>query len=619
MAENTKNRIIVALGLKFDDKTVEQVRSKISAMGNQLARAGDRAKRIGEGMQRVGSTLTRTISAPILLAGGYIAKVSGDFEAAMNVLQAKSGAATDELAAMRDMAKKLGQETQFTAANAAEGMIEFAKAGFNAKQVLDAIGPALNFAVVGQMELGEVTALVANTLAQFNLQATDATHIADVLSKAADISTTDVRELGEALTYAGATANAAGMDIRETSAVLAALANVGMKSSMAGTALANAIMKIAAPTDAGRKAMKKLGLSYGDFVDKSGKLKRPFGDFLAALGEAGASTEDLVDILDQRAARAFVGLVADSSKLTASMAGLSDVEGNAAKQAEVMMKGFNGALKTLKSAAEGLAIAIGDTGLMKFLTESLNGISKILRQISALNPRLLRTITIVTGGVALVGPLIAGVGLLVKGFGLLAASAATGWLSVAAGPILAIAAIGALYLIIDDFVGWIQGRPSVIGYLFPASEWPRLQEFRQWAKDVGAFLFTSNEGSLFDLWRKDLEFIVYYLNKVIELIARFPGVSMPGGAQFGGITASDTLKAPTSWKDFFVPASIRNAQPVPAGTGGAGVVRQTVSPTINVSITKPGSTADDIMTVIRRESAKVFGDLALQVQPPWAQ
>jgi TP901 family phage tail tape measure protein len=647
-----KNRILVALGLKFDDSTLDHVRQRIAGLQSNLARTGERFKRFGEGAERVGRSLTGYVSAPLLLAGGAIAKVGGDFEAAMNVLEVKSGAVGAELVALRERAKELGATTQFTAAQAAEGMIEFAKAGLRADQVLQVIGPALDFAVSAQMGLGEVAALTANTLSQFSLEADRAVDVADFLSKAAGASTTTVQDLGEALTYAGSSASAVGMDLRETSAVLAAMANVGIKGSMAGTALANAMIRLAAPSKSALATLKKLGIAHSDYVDSAGRMKKPLQEFLAALNRSGASIGDLVEIFDQRAARAFVGLVGDTSKLAATTDALADAEGNAAKQAAVMMKGFQGALKSLRSAVEGLAIAIADTGLLKFFTRALDGITKLVRGITNLNPRLLRTITIIGGIAALIGPILIGVGLAAKAFGMLAKSAAAGWLAVAAPWLLAIGAVAALYLIVDDFIAWLQGRPSFIGHLLRDVEFQKLEEFRKyfrlWMREIYETLYPKKvqTGSIFAGILADMVKLIHFTMKLIRILEKASAIPLlssilPGGAARARESSARVLdsvnKPPVgSFARPNISGSTRaressarvldsvNNPPVgsfarPNMSGSTSTTRQTISPTINVSITKPGSTTDDILTAIRRETANMFGDLAIQLQPPLAQ
>ena len=74
------------------------------------------------------------------------------------------------------------------------------------------------------------------------MTADQAGRAADVFATITSSANTDVHQLGEAMKYASSTANAAGMDIEQTAAVLGVLADSGIKGSMAGTTF-NAMLR----------------------------------------------------------------------------------------------------------------------------------------------------------------------------------------------------------------------------------------------------------------------------------------------------------------------------------------------------------------------------------------
>jgi TP901 family phage tail tape measure protein len=76
----------------------------------------------------------------------------------------------------------------------------------------------------------------------FTMTADQAGRAADVFATITSSANTDVHQLGEAMKYASSTANAAGMDIEQTAAVLGVLADSGIKGSMAGTTF-NAMLR----------------------------------------------------------------------------------------------------------------------------------------------------------------------------------------------------------------------------------------------------------------------------------------------------------------------------------------------------------------------------------------
>ena len=79
----------------------------------------------------------------------------------------------------------------------------------------------------------------------FGIEASQMSDVADVLTVTANSSAQTLIDLFEALKMGGPQAAAAGESIRETSAAIAVLANMGIKGSLAGTALRKSFSQFA--------------------------------------------------------------------------------------------------------------------------------------------------------------------------------------------------------------------------------------------------------------------------------------------------------------------------------------------------------------------------------------
>ena len=165
---------------------------------------------------------------------------------------------------------KLRRNTMFSMEEMGGAFLEFTKQGFNAKEALEALPAITALATVGFTSLEESTKIMAQTMHEFNLEAEDASHIADVLAKAANMSAADVETFGVAMSYAGPIAGQAGLTFEETAASISILSNMGLRASKAGTSLAAALTKMMKPTDVVEKQMRDMGLS---FFDAEGEMK----------------------------------------------------------------------------------------------------------------------------------------------------------------------------------------------------------------------------------------------------------------------------------------------------------------------------------------------------------
>jgi phage-related minor tail protein len=116
-------------------------------------------------------------------------------------------------------------------------------------------------------------------------------------------------------------------------------------------------------------------------------------------------------IFGVRAGPAMQALISQGSgALRAFTTVLENSGGRAKEVANVQMAGFNGAMRELRSAFEGLQIAIADSGLLEFVTELVRGLSGLVRSLGNVNPRFMRTGVVIAGLAAVVGPLLIAVG-----------------------------------------------------------------------------------------------------------------------------------------------------------------------------------------------------------------
>ncbi len=189
-----------------------------------------------------------------------IVKPAVDFEYAM----ARVGAVTEEAAnsenfkKLKDQAKELGRTTQYTSADAAKAMQFLAMAGYSANQILAATPAILNLAIADNMELGQAADIVSGILNGFGMNADKAAKASDVLTKASVATTTNVTELGEALKFVAPAAATVGSSLEETTSLIGILSSANIKSTMAGTMMRSAYLRLAAPVHKGAEALGKM-------------------------------------------------------------------------------------------------------------------------------------------------------------------------------------------------------------------------------------------------------------------------------------------------------------------------------------------------------------------------
>lgn len=397
------------------------VGADISEFQRNMGKVGSHARKAGKNLSSAGKTMTKGLTLPIAGAAAGIGKMAADFQGAMNEVEAVTQPTTAELAKMEETAKKLGRTTQFSASEAAEGMKFLGQAGLSASEQIQALPRMLDLAAAGSLNLGQAADIATDLTAGFGLEVSEMGRVNDVLAQTASSATTDVSKMAQTMKQVAPVAKSSGISLEETSAAAGILANSGIKASQAGTQLRGVIAKMEAPTKQQKKVMDELGVS---FTNANGKTVGLI-EAVRRMQEAGASTGEIMQIFGRRAGTAMAALVEQGAPAIEKFeTKLKGAQGRAREMAETQMQGLPGALKRLKSAFEGAALAIADAGIVDALVKIAQKFANLLQKVAEANPALLKVGVAIAGILAVAGPLLMLVGQAAIGFSVLSAAVA---------------------------------------------------------------------------------------------------------------------------------------------------------------------------------------------------
>lgn len=267
-------------------------------------------------------------------------KGAADLESALSEVKAVSGATADEMVRMRAAAEDAGATTKYTATEAATSLGNLARAGLSAGEAIAALPPTLQLASAGGIALEDSATIVTRALAGFNLKATQAGRVADVLAQGANASNTSVRGLAEALSYAAPTARSLGLSLEDTVAIIGKFADAGIDASRAGTALNGILAQFSDPASTFKRELSDIGITTSDFNKALSQL--------AAAGPAGQKAIAAVGLEAGPALKALLGQ--GIGALDDLRAKLNAAHGSATATAATMSDNLNGSIKGLGSA-----------------------------------------------------------------------------------------------------------------------------------------------------------------------------------------------------------------------------------------------------------------------------
>jgi len=345
-----------------------------------MKKAQKSMKKFGAGAKRVGANMTRNITMPVVGLGAVAIKTFADFEQAMLKVQAISGATGQDFEDLKNKAKELGASTMFTASQVAELQLNLSKLGLTPDEINKSTESILNLAQATDSDLAQSATVAASTMKGFGLEAKDMNRIADVMADSFSSTALDMEKFQVAMATVAPVANQAGASLEETTAVLGTLVNRGVDASSAGTALRNVYLELA-----------NKGMTWKEAMDKIQNSTNPLSDAMQLFGKRGATVATIIANNRQE----ISGLTDD----------FIDSTGEAKDMAAIMDSGVGGALRKLKSQAEGVAIELGGA-LIPLFQKLLNGVKNLLGWWSGLDDSVKNAIITMGLLAAALGPAI---------------------------------------------------------------------------------------------------------------------------------------------------------------------------------------------------------------------
>jgi len=408
--------------LKKVDKSSKKLSNNFDKLGKSSNGSVKGIKAQNKSLQSVSKSsknLTRNLGALFLAYGGFKAFSAGagsviKFEQSMKKLEAVSKSTENEMKRLSSTAQELGASTEFSANQVGDGMNYMAMAGLSSSQILTSVGDVLDLATAGMVSLGDASDISTNIMSGFGMEADSVGKIADVMTATFTNSNTSVQQLGEAFKYVAPVASALNVSLEETATAIGVMGNAGLQGSIAGTTLQTTLLRLASQTPQAKKAMDDLGVSVFDSTGEFIGIENAMQEFNKATANMGTQEklDKLKKIFGAEALKGVIPLMDSAGDgYTKLFDKIANSGGVAEKTAEKMRSSMQGAIDSMMSALEGLAIAIGND-LLPAMKDIVTGITDVVRSSKDYYNQNKATITTVVETATELGALI----LVLKGY-----------------------------------------------------------------------------------------------------------------------------------------------------------------------------------------------------------
>lgn len=258
-----------------------EVDYKINPQGFQ--KANDNIKRIGnnaKGTANEISYLEKGMGGLIGKAAGIVSvgygfkKVSDmigqsvvaytEFDDSLRKTGSKLNLTDVEMKSLANSTRSVALEFNSTGKAVSDAQEYLALAGYNLKEIQAASGTV----VAAQRATGESMQLVSDiatdTASSYGYVANEIDFVTDRMVYTTTAFNTNFAQMGDAMKYVAPVAKNAGIEFADLNAYIGVLANNGIKSSQAGTALRAMFLKLQAPVGTAQKQLKKYNIELYD-------------------------------------------------------------------------------------------------------------------------------------------------------------------------------------------------------------------------------------------------------------------------------------------------------------------------------------------------------------------
>lgn len=384
----------------------------------KLAVAGEKFEKAGDSITNAGKKVS-VASAAVTGLGVAAVKTAADFDSAMANVAAISGATGDDLQALRDKAREMGEKTKFSASEAADAMSYMAMAGWKTGDMLSGIEGIMNLAAASGEDLATTSDIVTDALTAFGLTAEDSAHFADILAAASSNANTNVSMMGETFKYCAPVAGALGYSAEDVAEAIGLMGNAGIKSTQAGTALRTMMTKLQGELKLSGEALGEVTIQTANADGSMRELSDILADCRTAFSkmsesEAAAAAETLVG---KNAMSGFLALMnsapGDIDKLRNA---IENCDGSAENMAAIMQDNLNGQLTILKSQLEELAISFGEM-LMPVIRKVVSAVQGFVDKLNNMDEAQRKTIITIGLVIAALGPFLVILGTVISTVG----------------------------------------------------------------------------------------------------------------------------------------------------------------------------------------------------------
>lgn len=306
----------------------------------------------------------------LALVGFEASKMAIDFDAQMTRLNTQAGVSKGAIAGLKSGVLALASQVGFSPDSLAESLYHvasnMASMGASSSKMLSIVKVAAEGARVGGADLVDVTNALTAAVASGIPGVKNMSQAMGMLNATVGAGDMKMQDLAEAFgSGMVATVKGFGLSLKDVGAALATFGDNNIRGAHAGTMLRMAVMALAAPAAAGRKALEGMGLSMTSLATdmRQGGLLKALEDLHSHFVKAGITAKEQGAIITQifgKKAGAGINVLMDQlDRLKSKYPAITRAAGDFGKAWGTTQGTLKQKLDDLKGGFDALMITIG--------------------------------------------------------------------------------------------------------------------------------------------------------------------------------------------------------------------------------------------------------------------
>lgn len=261
--------VVMQTVINNQNRVTQSTRTSSAAMDEARAAARGLSGSLGALWVTYGNLAGMGVGIAIGASLKGVIGIGKDVEQTLESIRVLGGASLEDVAKMSAVVTDMGKGSQGPK-DVAEALNVLTLAGLNAKEAMQGVGAALNLSVAGGVSIEKSAETLVQVSTALGYTADGFDHVADVVAKTAAASMSSVDSISNAFKSAAAVGEVYGASLQDIALGLAAVANLGIQGTSAGTALKNFYKDLSASTQKVTNTLRDMGMTIKDFRDAQG-------------------------------------------------------------------------------------------------------------------------------------------------------------------------------------------------------------------------------------------------------------------------------------------------------------------------------------------------------------